>query len=194
MNEPRVPSAFSPKGDLKVTRARPNIEAVADARSPQTRPLQGRTGGCVTFTMVLAVLLPLTVAVSTTVWAADRMDEPYGSRYLDYAQNKVWAPHYGDDTDRGWPTRLYPKFIEDVNGDDMADAVAFGKPGTFVSLSTGKSFQSPTRAIDEFATDQGWTVADNPRFVTDINRDGKKDLVGYGPDGVYAAKIGRAHV
>ena len=133
-------------------------------------------------------LLPvLYVAVCLPVQAGDPMDEPYGSRYLNYVVNKVWNSNYGVYSNLGWPTSLYPKFIEDVNGDGMADAVAFGKPGTYVSLSNGQSFVGMTLAISNFGTDQFWTVADDPRFVVDINGDGKKDLVGYGMQGVYAA-------
>ena len=133
------------------------------------------------------LILLVLCGVLAPVYAGDRMDEPYGSRYLNFVVNKVWSSHYGAYSDLGWPTDLYPKFIEDVNGDGMADAVAFGKPGTYVSLSNGTSFVGQTLAIANFGTDQAWSVADDPRFVADINNDGKKDLIGYGMQGVYAA-------
>ena len=135
----------------------------------------------------LKPIVLLAAMACTSSLADTRMDEPYGSRYLNYTQNAVWSSHYGIYSDGGWPVSLYPKFIEDVNGDGMADAVAFGKPGTYVSLSNGTSFVGITEAIAQFGTDQGWTVAKHPRFVEDLNGDGKKDLVGYGDAGVYAA-------
>jgi len=132
------------------------------------------------------VLLILSLVVSV-VHADDRMNEPYGSRYLNYSINTMWNINYDLDSNLGWPTSLYPKFIEDVNGDGMAAAVAFGKPGTFVSLSNGDSFVGSTQAINNFGTDQYWDVEKHPRFVVDLNGDGKKDLVGYGMFGVYGA-------
>ncbi len=117
----------------------------------------------------------------------DRMDEPYGSRYLNYTGSIIWTTQYGVHSPPGWSTDLYPKFIEDVNGDGMADAVVYGQPGTYVSLSDGQQFMIWHRAISHFGTDQGWEVAKHPRFVTDVNGDGRKDLVGYGNEGVYAA-------
>ncbi len=136
-------------------------------------------------TRTFAIVLISWATTFSAAQAGGRMDEPDGSRYLNYVLNRVWNSNYGVYSNMGWPTNLYPKFIEDVNGDGMADAVAFGKPGTYVSLSNGDSFVGQTLAIANFGTDQAWTVAEHPRFVTDINGDGKKDLVGYGLYGVY---------
>ncbi len=131
---------------------------------------------------VVSVLYP-SVALAT----GSRMDEPFGSRYMDYQANAEWSPHYGVNSDGGWPTSLYPKFIEDLNNDGMADAIAFGKPGTYVSMSNGTSFVGITEAIANFGTDQAWEVAKHPRFVVDISGDGFKDVVGYGIQGIYGA-------
>ena len=125
--------------------------------------------------------------MASDAFADDPMNEPYGSRYQNYTSNVMWNSNYGVHSNGGWPTTLYPKFIEDVNGDGMADAVAFGKPGTYVSLSNGQSFVGITQAIDDFGTDAAWQVSQDPRFVVDINGDGKKDLAGYGIQGVWAA-------
>ncbi|WP_394690062.1 phosphodiester glycosidase family protein [Hoeflea sp.] len=135
----------------------------------------------------VTALSMLGAALAGIAVADDRMNEPYGSRYLNYSQNAVWSSHYGTNSDQGWPTSLYQKAIADVNGDGRADAVAFGKPGTFVSLSNGTSFSGSTMAIANFGTDQAWTVENDPRFVADINGDGKGDLLGYGIQGVWAA-------
>jgi hypothetical protein len=137
--------------------------------------------------LILAVAAVLASAGLHPAHADDPMNEPYGSRYQNYTANALWTNHYGVYSDGGWPTSLYPKFIEDVNGDGMADAVAFGKPGTFVSLSNGQSFVGITEAIDNFGTDDAWQVSQDPRFVVDINGDGKKDLAGFGLQGVWAA-------
>lgn len=134
--------------------------------------------------LLVFILVPLTTPNS---FGQDRMDEPYGSRYLNYHVNKLWSQHYGRYSDGGWVSSLYPRYIEDVNNDGMADCVAFGKPGTYVSLSNGSSFVGITKAISNFGTDDAWEVDKHPRFVVDVNGDGYKDLLGYGIQGVYCA-------
>jgi hypothetical protein len=131
----------------------------------------------------IMVILLFTALVSLLV-AGSRMDEPSGSRYLNYDVSAGWSSYYGS-TD--WPTSQFPKFIEDVDHDGRADVVVFGKSGTYVSPSDAMKFVGNFLAIGNFGTDQHWRVGRNPRFVVDINGDGYKDLLGYGYAGVYGA-------
>jgi hypothetical protein len=76
-----------------------------------------------------------------------------------------------------------------VNGDGMADIVGFGNAGVYVSLATGGgNFAAPTFALSTFGTAGGW-ASENiyPREVADVNADGRADIVGFGPPGVYVA-------
>jgi hypothetical protein len=90
----------------------------------------------------------------------------------------------------GWSSDdTYPRRVADVNGDGMADIVGFGNAGVYVSLATGGgNFAAPTFALSTFGTAGGW-ASENiyPREVADVNADGRADIVGFGPPGVYVA-------
>ena len=71
----------------------------------------------------------------------------------------------------------------DVNGDGRPDLIAFGKDGTHAALNQGGSFADFVKLIDDFGIDQGWNNrSQSPRFVTDINGDGRVDLLGIKED------------
>ena len=91
----------------------------------------------------------------------------------------------------GWSSQdIYPREMADVNGDGMADIVAFGATGVYVSLNLGNgTFAQPALALQGFDTAQGWSSQDAfPRELADVTGDGLPDIVGFGSDGVYVAK------
>ena len=57
----------------------------------------------------------------------------------------------------GWTDQdHYPRLLGDVNGDGMADIVAFGAGGVNVSLATGNGhFAQPTYELGSFGTNAG---------------------------------------
>lgn len=79
------------------------------------------------------------------------------------------------------------RMTADVNGDDRADIVGFGRNGTWVSLSTGDSFAPARRWTNDFGNSMGWQADRNPRTMADVNGDGLDDVVGFGDDGVAVA-------
>jgi hypothetical protein len=91
----------------------------------------------------------------------------------------------------GWTSQHeYPREVADVNGDGMADIVAFGAGGVSVSLATGSGhFADPTNQIGSFGTDAGgWSSQDlYPRALGDVTGDGAADIVGFGQTGVHDA-------
>jgi hypothetical protein len=88
----------------------------------------------------------------------------------------------------GWSSQdLYPRLLGDVNGDGMADIVAFGAGGVSVALATGNGhFASPTNETGSFGFSAGGWTSENeyPRLLADVNGDGMADIVGFGAGGV----------
>ena len=76
--------------------------------------------------------------------------------------------------------------LADVNGDGLDDLVAFINGGVQVALATygSATYQDTTQWISGF-TGTAW--ANKPRWVIDINGDGKSDIVGINSDGVSVA-------
>src|SRR5262245_43768494 len=89
----------------------------------------------------------------------------------------------------GWSSNdTYPRALADVNGDTIADIVAFSSAGVYESLATaGGHFAMPTFELAAFGTMAGgWSSNDTyPRALADVNLDGRADIVGFGAAGVY---------
>ena len=90
----------------------------------------------------------------------------------------------------GWNTfNDSPRMLTDVNGDGKADIVGFGSNAVYVSIGNGNgTFQTATAATPGFTKNYGWnTFNDSPRMLTDVNGDGKADIVGFGSNAVYVS-------
>ena len=88
--------------------------------------------------------------------------------------------------DQGWRNDKHVRTTADVNGDTMQDIVGFGNDGVWVAISNGWGFDAPQFAVDNFALFAGgWQVSRHPRFVVDVNKDEKDDIVGFGNAGVW---------
>src|SRR5205085_2854208 len=88
----------------------------------------------------------------------------------------------------GWiDQNQYPRELADVNGDGMADIVAFGFGGVNVSLATGNGhFAQPTFELSNFGVGAGGWIDPThfPRQLADVNGDGMADIVAFGFGGV----------
>lgn len=98
---------------------------------------------------------------------------------------KRWTDQFG--AAAGWSVQHHPRTLTDVNGDGRADIVAFASDGVYVALNTGSSFTAMTKWYNGFGTAKNWTVDKTPRFLTDMNRDGKPDVVGIAEGGIFVA-------
>ena len=71
----------------------------------------------------------------------------------------------------------------------LSDIVGFGDCGVWTSLGNGDgTFQPPKVVIDNLGYQAGgWRVGEHPRFVVDLNNDGRANIVGFGYDGIWTA-------
>jgi hypothetical protein len=81
----------------------------------------------------------------------------------------------------------YPMFMKDVNGDGLPDIIHYGDTSVQVAINTGSSFQAAKVVSREMMYSREWRVEKHPRFVEDVNGDGRPDLVGIGGNNVYVA-------
>ena len=89
---------------------------------------------------------------------------------------------------QGWRPQLHPRLVADLTGRGHADIVAFGDDGVWTAVGNGDgSFAGRNFVLAGFNTRQGWQVDRHPRIVTDLNGDGKADILGFGDDGVWTA-------
>jgi hypothetical protein len=86
---------------------------------------------------------------------------------------------------------LYPRQLEDVNGDGRDDIVGFGQDAVYVSLgeSNGTFGEVFVGKDNNFTVNDGaWSSFDlYPRQFGDVNGDGRGDIVGFGQDAVYVS-------
>ncbi|XP_074649459.1 uncharacterized protein LOC141904717 [Tubulanus polymorphus] len=104
-----------------------------------------------------------------------------------FSPGKYWVRSFGQSAG-GWRVASHPRFVVDVNGDNLPDIVGFANAGVYVALNTaGESFASPKLWVADFGYSQGWRINMHPRFMKDVNGDGLIDVVGFGSGGVYVS-------
>jgi phospholipase C len=90
--------------------------------------------------------------------------------------------------DAGWTVAEHPRFVIDLNGNGRADIIGFGNDGVWTAMNNGDgTFQPAQYILADFGVNQGWAVEKHPRFVVDLDGDGKPDIIGFGNAGVYVA-------
>ncbi|MEM9102991.1 MAG: FG-GAP-like repeat-containing protein, partial [Pseudomonadota bacterium] len=105
-----------------------------------------------------------------------------------YTTSSVWIEQYG--TQRGgWVSfDQYPRLLADVNGDGMDDIVGFGNTSTYVSLSNGNGFDPHQTWSTEFDYSSEGTFTQSPRWVGDLDGDGKDEVIIYRDNAIWAMR------
>jgi hypothetical protein len=91
---------------------------------------------------------------------------------------------------QGWRVNLHSRHLADINDDGKDDIVGFGTYGVMAALSNGAGFGAPSLFTSEFGTSSGFRLDQHPRFLSDINLDGRADIVAFLSDGVRIALSG----
>ena len=77
--------------------------------------------------------------------------------------------------------------MADVDGDGLQDVLGFGNNGVMVSLSTGSGFTAPSKWVNSYGSEKGWSTDKHPRMMADVDGDGLQDVLGFGNAGVYVS-------
>ncbi|WP_156390620.1 FG-GAP repeat domain-containing protein [Caulobacter sp. Root487D2Y] len=83
----------------------------------------------------------------------------------------------------------YPRTAAKVNADSYADLVGFAGDGVYVGLGQANgAFATPYKATSGFGVNSGWASQETvPRFLADLNHDGRADIIGIANDSVWVA-------
>jgi hypothetical protein len=83
--------------------------------------------------------------------------------------------------ENGWKLS-HPRILADVDGDGDLDIVGFGSSSVEVSMfdNTTKTFGDTVTVSPDAVhhSGRGWSVGRHPRFMADLNNDGKADIIG----------------
>jgi hypothetical protein len=106
-----------------------------------------------------------------------------------FAAASLWLADFG--VNAGYTTNdTYPRTLADINGDGLADLIGFKNDGTYVSINTGIGFQPASKWLADFGTATSTTYSTQkgfPRYVVDVDGDGKADIIGFAANGVQVA-------
>jgi hypothetical protein len=115
--------------------------------------------------------------------------ESFTSTYISdgfgFAQSSI-ATDFS--SSQGWNNERHIRTIADLNGDHLADLLAFGDGGTFVRLGeiVGQfKFSDTSTFVPNLGYNQGWRTDEHERQIVDIDGDGNDEIVAMGIPGTF---------
>jgi hypothetical protein len=119
-----------------------------------------------------------------------KVDNIFDTAWPKVSQKRIADPsptlimrNYGQSAG-GWRVDRHPRITGDVNGDGVDDIVGFGDQGAYLSLGNDRGgLMTPIMVVPEIGYGHGWRD-NHPRFLGDINGDGKSDIIGFADSGV----------
>lgn len=105
---------------------------------------------------------------------------------VGFSVAKKWTSDFSIDS--GWSSHdLYPRTFADVNGDGIPDLVGFKGDGTYLSINTGVILLPAEKILSDFGASTATSYSSQkafPRYVADMNGDGRADIVGFSANGI----------
>jgi hypothetical protein len=125
-----------------------------------------------------------------SVWAMTSNGNSFNAPYKimeKFTKSQSWSEQ-----------KYYPRAVADINGDGWADIVGFSSHGVYVSFAQKTLdgaeqvfFTEPLMVLAHFGTEAAvgsWESQEKyPRYLADLDGDGKADIVGFGAGNVYVA-------
>jgi len=89
---------------------------------------------------------------------------------------------------QGWRVDQHVRLSGDLTGDGTGDVVGFGGDGVIIALNNNNNtFQPSKLVLRDFGYNGDWRVEKHLRFLSDVRKTGRADIVGFGDAGVLVA-------
>lgn len=91
---------------------------------------------------------------------------------------------------QGWRVNQHPRLLGDVDDDGDDDIVAFGHYGATIAAASGDGGFVLSGGTSEFGYGSGWYLGRHVRALSDVNLDGRADIVAFDDNGARVALSG----
>jgi hypothetical protein len=106
-----------------------------------------------------------------------------------FSESKSWTSEFSQKNGDWKNWDIYPRDMAYVSS-NKANVIGFGASGTYVGLNNdGSSFSNASLVLKNFGTKAGgWdSQGKHTRFMSDVNGDGRDDIVGFGSKDIYVS-------
>ena len=94
---------------------------------------------------------------------------------ISFGTAQKWTTDFSNTT--GWDSNKHIRYVADLNADGLPDLFGIADNGVYVSLNANGYFKPIQKWSDNFGYNQGYLVVVNPRWLSDVDNDGRPDLV-----------------